>query len=172
MTEDQDGFRDFVAANLVRLSRLAFLLTGDRYLAEDLVQATLLKVASRWEQVTAGGDPEPYVRRVLYTTHVSWWRRRRVRVVLGVPPPEHPHADEMAAVDTAVAVRQALAILAPRQRAAVILIFEDLTEAETARVLGCSVGTVKSQVREALARLRVAAPELAAWAGRRGGTDE
>lgn len=169
---DQDEFRDYVAANLTQLSRAAYLLTGDRHLAEDLVQATLIKVASRWERITATGDPGPYVRRVLYTTHVSWWRRRRVPLVLQAQPPEPARPDETDAVDTAVAVRQALAALAPRQRAALILrYFDDRTETETARILGCSVGTVKSQVREALARLRETAPDLAVWAGRRGGTD-
>ena len=158
----EDSFRDYVAARLVGLSRAAYLLTGDRHLAEDLVQQALIQVASRWEKISAGGDPDPYVRRVLYHQHVSWWRRRR----LG----DRPHADvpETAVADRAVSdkdteltVRQALGRLTPRQRAVLVLrYFEDLTEAQTAEVMGCSVGTVKSNTRDALARLRATAPEL------------
>jgi RNA polymerase sigma-70 factor (sigma-E family) len=158
----EDSFRDYVAARLVGLSRAAFLLTGDRHLAEDLVQQALIQVASRWEKISAGGDPDPYVRRVLYTQHVSWWRRRRRLVDRPhADPPDLVVADRSHDTDTELTVRQALARLTPKQRAVLVLrYFEDLTEAQTAEVLGLSVGTVKSNTRDALARLRAVAPEL------------
>ncbi|MDG4823835.1 SigE family RNA polymerase sigma factor [Asanoa sp. WMMD1127] len=158
----QDSFRDYVAARLTGLSRAAYLLTGDRHLAEDLVQQALIQVASRWEKISAAGDPDPYVRRVLYHQHVSWWRRRRLVDQPHAAPPERAVADQAVSdKDTELTVRQALRRLTPRQRAVLVLrYFEDLTEAQTAEVLGCSVGTVKSNTRDALARLRATAPEL------------
>ncbi|MEV4620118.1 SigE family RNA polymerase sigma factor [Asanoa sp. NPDC049573] len=157
----QDSFRDYVAARLVSLSRAAFLLTGDRHLAEDLVQQALIQVASRWEKISAGGDPDPYVRRVLYTQHVSWWRRHRLIDRPHAVPPDVVVADRAHDTDTELTVRQALRRLTPKQRAVLVLrYFEDLTEAQTAEVLGLSVGTVKSNTRDALARLRAVAPEL------------
>ncbi|SNT31830.1 RNA polymerase sigma-70 factor, sigma-E family [Asanoa hainanensis] len=158
----EDSFRDYVAARLVGLSRAAYLLTGDRHLAEDLVQQALVQVASRWEKISAGGDPDPYVRRVLYHQHVSWWRWRRLVDRPHADLPETAVADRGRDVDTELTVRQALRRLTPKQRAVLVLrYFEDLTEAQTAEVLGCSVGTVKSNTRDALARLRTTAPELA-----------
>jgi RNA polymerase sigma-70 factor (sigma-E family) len=157
----EDSFRDYVAARLMGLSRAAFLLTGDRHLAEDLVQQALIQVASRWEKISAGGDPDPYVRRVLYTQHVSWWRRRRLIDRPHADPPDVVVADRAGDTDTELTVRQALRRLTPKQRAVLVLrYFEDLTEAQTAEVLGLSVGTVKSNTRDALARLRAVAPEL------------
>jgi len=157
----EDSFRDYVAARLVGLSRVAYLLTGDRHLAEDLVQQALIQVASRWEKISASGDPDPYVRRVLYTQHVSWWRRRRIADYPHAEPPDHAVADAAHDKDTEITVRQALARLTPRQRAVLVLrYFDDLSESQTAAVLGCSVGTVKSNTRDALARLRAIAPEL------------
>jgi RNA polymerase sigma-70 factor (sigma-E family) len=157
----EDSFRDYVAARLMGLSRAAFLLTGDRHLAEDLVQQALIQVASRWEKISAGGDPDPYVRRVLYTQHVSWWRRRRLIDRPHADPPDVVVADRAHDTDTELTVRQALRRLTPKQRAVLVLrYFEDLTEAQTAEVLGLSVGTVKSNTRDALARLRAVAPEL------------
>jgi RNA polymerase sigma factor (sigma-70 family) len=123
----------------------------------------LLRLAGRWRQVTAAGDPDAYVRRILYHEHVSWWRRRRRQVIevrADEPTPAAP--DPSDDVVTAVAVRRALAMLAPRQRAVLVLrYYEDLTEAQAAQVLGVRVGTVKSQARDALARLRALAPHLA-----------
>ncbi|MEU7999797.1 SigE family RNA polymerase sigma factor [Catellatospora sp. NPDC049111] len=157
-----DSFREYVHARLGTLVRAAFLLTGDSYLAEDLVQQTLAKVASRWEQIVADGNPDAYVRRVLYHQHVSWWRRWRREPLPVAAVPEVAGADPHGPTTTAIAVRQALAKLAPKQRAVLVLrYFEDLTEAQTAQVLGVSTGTVKSQARDALARLRAVAPELA-----------
>ncbi|MEV0716110.1 SigE family RNA polymerase sigma factor [Asanoa sp. NPDC050611] len=162
----EDSFRDYVAARLAGLSRAAYLLTGDRHLAEDLVQQALIQVASRWEKISAAGDPDPYVRRVLYHQHVSWWRRRRLVDRPHAEPPDTAVTDRVSdkAVsdkDTELTVRQALRRLTPRQRAVLVLrYFEDLTEVQTAEVLGCSVGTVKSNTRDALARLRATAPEL------------
>jgi RNA polymerase sigma-70 factor (sigma-E family) len=157
----EDSFRDYVAARLVSLSRAAYLLTGDRHLAEDLVQQALVQVASRWEKIAAGGDPDPYVRRVLYHQHVSWWRRRRLVDRPHAEPPDTAVGDRVSDKDTELTVRQALRRLTPRQRAVLVLrYFEDLTEVQTAEVLGCSVGTVKSNTRDALARLRATAPEL------------
>src|SRR4051812_12264788 len=156
-------FDAYVVGRLGQWSRVAFLLTGDRHLAEDLVQVTFERVARHWERVAADGDPDPYVRRIMHTQHVSLWRRRWRGVELWSHPPDTRIEDPMAAADRAVVVRQALARLAPRQRAVLVLrYFEDLTEVATAAALGCSVSTVKSQTRDALARLRVLAPELAA----------
>ncbi|MEV6970436.1 SigE family RNA polymerase sigma factor [Hamadaea sp. NPDC051192] len=156
----EQSFRDYVHARVAALSRSAYLLTGDAHLAEDLVQQTLVQVASRWERIVAGGDPDAYVRRVLYHQHVSWWRRwRREAVPVDrLPDAAGPVPD----VALTVAVQQALAKLTSKQRAVLVLrYFEDLTEAQAATVLGVGVGTVKSQTRDALARLRVLAPDLA-----------
>lgn len=84
---DEEAFREFVATRRPRLLRAAYLLTGDAGLAEDLVQTALFKTALRWRRVAGSGDPEPYVRRILYTEHVSAWRRRRVPEVLGAEAP-------------------------------------------------------------------------------------
>lgn len=162
MADAQQSFEEFVRARTGALARVAYLLTGDHHLAEDLVQQALLRVAGRWPALVARGDPDAYVRRVMYHQHVSWWRRRE-------PPAsrhEVPHQatpDPGDAVVAAVAVRQALVRLGPRQRAVLILrYFEDLTETRTAEILGISVGTVKSHARDGLARLRELAPELSA----------
>ena len=161
MDASQTGFAAFVAARSAALGRTAFLLTGDRHLAEDLLQEALARVASRWEKVAAGGDPEPYVRRVLYTCAVDGWRRKRPHEVLGEVP-EPARDDDAEAVTRRVVLREALARLTPHQRAVLVLRFyDDATEVQAAHALGCSVSTVKSQTRHALARLRTLAPELA-----------
>ena len=156
------SFEAYVNARIAALSRIAYLLTGDHHLAEDLVQQTLLRVVGRWRQVVAAGDPDAYVRRVLYHQHISWWRRGRAgKEVSGEPtaPAVPDHGD---AVVATVAVRGALARLGPRQRAVLVLrYFEDRTESQTAEILGISVGTVKSHARDALARLRHLAPSSA-----------
>lgn len=160
MDATQEGFTCFVRARSAALGRTAHLLTGDRQLAEDLLQEALTRVAARWEKVCAGGDPEPYVRRVLYTCAVDGWRRRRPVEVLGEVPGATA-ADSSEEVTRRVVLREALARLTPRQRAVLVLRFyEDATEVQAAQVLGCSVSTVKSQTRHALARLRTLAPEL------------
>jgi RNA polymerase sigma-70 factor (sigma-E family) len=129
------------------LARIAFLLTGDYHLAEDLVQQTL-RVAGRWTGVIAAGDPDAYVRRVLYTQHVSWWRRARRTATVRADPPDRVVPDPSGDVVLAVAVQRALARLTPKQRAVLVLrCGEDLTEVQAAEILGCRVGTVKSQVR-------------------------
>ena len=162
---DEDGFREFVRSRLGSLSRTAFLLTGDHHAAQDLLQNALMKVAARWSQVSRAGDPTAYVRRVLYHEHVSAWRRERHRreEQSTAAPPERPAArDEAGDVVRRVVLRQALAKLTTRQRALVVLrYFEDVSEAETAQILGLAVGSVKSQTSNALARLRALAPQLA-----------
>lgn len=167
--DDEATFRAFVATRSAALTRAAYLLTGDRQLAEDLVQAALLEAAVRWRRVRAGGDPEPYVRRILYTRHVSWWRRSRHETPADDVRPAGDGREDALAEGTVrrLTVEQALARLAPKQRAVLVLrYFEDLTEVQAAAALGVSVGTVKSQTRDALARLRQVAPELADLAGR------
>ncbi|MBX6722886.1 MAG: SigE family RNA polymerase sigma factor [Dactylosporangium sp.] len=160
--DPEESFRAYVSARIAALSRAAFLLTGDRQQAEDLVQLTLTRVARHWERVIANGDPDRYVRRSMYHQHVSLWRRRWRHVELHAEPPDVPVADTIADTARAIVVRQALARLTPRQRAVLVLrYFDDLTEAEAADILGCSISTVKSQTRAALARLRTLAPELA-----------
>ena len=146
-------FEEFVAARGRALWRTAWLLTGDAHRAEDLVQTALLKCWRRWGSIERHEAAEAYVRRALITTYTDWWRRRwtseRPSELPDVPAVEDPVADQR---------RDLVAALAglPRgQRAVVVLrYFEDLTEAQTAAVLGVSVGTVKSQTSRAMATLR------------------
>ncbi|WP_121252805.1 SigE family RNA polymerase sigma factor [Nocardioides ferulae] len=154
---DQRGFEQYVAARMPALLRTAYLLTGGHHDAEDLVQVALLKVVPKWRRIA--DDPDAYVRRVLVNENVSRWRGRRWREVHTDRVPER--AADTEPTDDRLVLRQALAGLAPRQRAVIVLrYFDDLTERETASVLGISVGTVKSQARDGLARLRTVLPEL------------
>ncbi|GAA3470208.1 SigE family RNA polymerase sigma factor [Nonomuraea roseola] len=154
-----DGFREFVLARQQALTRSAYLLTGDAHLAEDLMQSVLLKVANHWPRLVLRGTPEAYTRKAMINQYISWQRRKRLESP-SADPPEHGHAHDDATVDRLI-LRQALARLTPRQRAVIVLRFyEDLSERETAEILGCSLGTVKSQTHHALGRLRALAPEL------------
>lgn len=151
--DSEAGFADFVEQWSPALLRVAFLLTGDRGLAEDLLQTALLKTSRRWSRIADHQAAYPYVRRVLVTTYASWRRRRRVGEVLTDQLPEQAAAEDGAAPGRAVA---ALDVLPPRMRAVIVLRFyEDLSEADTAAALCCSVGSVKSQASRGLARLRV-----------------
>jgi len=157
------AFDDFVAGRVAALSRTAYLLTGDHHLAEDLVQTSLFKAAKAWHRIQ--GDPDPYVRRIMYTENVSGWRRRRHLTEVSAGSPGEYAADRVGVepdVDLRVTLRRALAQLTPKQRTVLVLrYFEDLTEAQTAAVMGIGLGTVKSNTKAALARLRAVAPELA-----------
>ena len=156
---DRAGFEEFVVARRAALLRTAYLLTGGHEDAEDLVQVALVNVVPHWHRIS--DRPEPYVRQVLVRESVSRWRRRRWREVVSAEPPEVAARED----DTAQreVLRRALLALAPRQRAVVVLrYYDDLTERQTAAALGISVGTVKSQARDGLARLRALVPDPAA----------
>jgi RNA polymerase sigma-70 factor (sigma-E family) len=147
------SFDGFVAARGDALWRSAWLLTGDSHLAEDLVQTALAKSWRAWDRIDDEGGFEAYVRRVLYTTYLAWWRRRWT----GERPTEDLPETASAAPDLALRrdLTTALARLPRGQRAVVVLrYFEDLTERQAAEVLGCSVGTVKSQTARAILALR------------------
>lgn len=147
-TEDFDAF---IRARHTALLRFAHALTGDAELAQDLVQDALERTGLAWSRLRRRDDPEGYVRRIIVTRYVSWWRRlRRERLVTAVPDITY---NDPSPRDEAL--WRLLAGLPPKQRAVLVLRFyEDLTEVETARVLNCSVGTVKSNGSRALARLR------------------
>jgi RNA polymerase sigma-70 factor (sigma-E family) len=163
MSRDRyEGFESFVHARSQALMRSAYLLVGDHQLAEDLVQHGLTAVAERWPTLR-DGQPEAYARRVMVNAATARWRRRRIlRESVVEHVPDHSRYDDGARdVEERMALTAALQQLAPRQRAAVVLRFyEDLPEAEVAALLGCSVGTVKSQTHRALARLRGLLPRV------------
>jgi RNA polymerase sigma-70 factor (sigma-E family) len=146
-------FEEFVVARRDALLRTAYLLTGNHHDAEDLVQSALIKVVPKWSRIK--DRPEPYVRQVLARDSVSRWRGRRWRELSTEAVPEATHHDSTDLIELLEDLRR----LSPRQRAVLVLrYFDDLTEAQTAEVLGLSVGTVKSHARDALARLRSAQP--------------
>jgi RNA polymerase sigma-70 factor (sigma-E family) len=152
----EEGFAQFVEARQRALQRTAWLLTGDWALAEDLVQTALVRSWPRWERIQRRDVPEIYVRRVMVNTWAGWRRRRwRAEHPAGAVP-DKPAAGDLAADATArVAVCVALATLTDRQRIVLVLrVFDDLSEAQVAQVLDCAVGTVKSTMARALARLR------------------
>ena len=163
---EPDGFREFLAARQAHLLRAAWVLTGDAQLAEDLLQTALVKVLPRWERLARDGVVEPYLRKTMITTATSWWRRKwhgevpsghgtalAARRAPGWEPVGGGAAFD--AVDDRSVLGAALRALPPRQRAVVLLrYYLDMSEAETAAMLGCSQGTVKSQSSKALAALR------------------
>ena len=144
------------------------MLTGDEQMAEDLVQTTLERVWPHWQRVARDRDPDAYVRKVMVNTYSSWWRRKWRGEQATADLPEITAADDdYARADLADALRRLMPTLTPRQRAVLVLRFyEDLTESATAEVLGCSVGTVKSQTSKALARLRLSNDPRVTEAGR------
>jgi RNA polymerase sigma-70 factor (sigma-E family) len=153
-------FDEYVLARGDALHRTAFLLTHDHALAEDLVQTALTRSWRAWSRIQ--GDPDAYVRKVMVNTFASWWKRRwnGESATANLPDvTEGDHGDAVAQRDGLV---RALASLPRRQRAVIVLrYFEDLTESQTAALLGVAVGTVKSQTAKALASLRVC-PQLSA----------
>jgi RNA polymerase sigma-70 factor (sigma-E family) len=154
--DDGDGFTEFVDARQRALQRTAWLLTGDWALAEDLVQTALARTWLRWLRIKRRDDPEIYVRRVMINTWAAWSRRKWRGERPGTDLPERSAPGDIAAEAVLrVAVRGALMSLTDRQRAVVVLrVFDDLTEAQTAQILDCAVGTVKSTMSQALTRLR------------------
>ena len=152
---DRDAeFSEYMAARQPSLLRTAYLLTGDRHTAEDLVQTALAKLYLSWDKVQRHDSLDGYVRRILVNENNSLWRRAwkkreaptsEVPEGAAEPAPGGHDADLWALVQT----------LPRKQRAAVVLrYYEEMSEAETAAVLGVSVGTVKSQTSRALATLR------------------
>lgn len=149
------AFRQFVAERSAALLRTAYLLAGDWATAEDLLQTTLTKTYIAWRRLGHIEAAEPYARRVLINTATSWWRRRwhgeRPTAVL----PERSCPDRVDEHVERDALWRHVQALPARQRAVLVLRFyEDLSEVDTARQLGVSVGTVKSQSSRALAVLR------------------
>ena len=156
-------FREYVAARQDSLFRVALLLTGHREDAEDLLQTALTKLALHWSTAVAATSVDAYVRKILYHQQVGRWRRRGPRQEYAVAEPPEPNVVADPAADAAlrVTLARALARLTRRQRAVLVLrYYEDLPEVEVARILGCSVGTVRSQTARTLARLRTLCPEL------------
>jgi RNA polymerase sigma-70 factor (sigma-E family) len=153
---DDPGFHDYVAARSRSLLRTAYLLTGNRADAEDLVQAALAKTYLAWDRIEDRGALDGYVRRAMVNTHISWWRRRRLEEYPTDVIPDQAIADHSIASDLHDTLKRAVDRLPQRMRTAVLLrYFEDMTEAEIASLLGVSLGTVKSTVSRAVARLRI-----------------
>ncbi|MFJ6082282.1 SigE family RNA polymerase sigma factor [Streptomyces sp. NPDC092369] len=161
-----EEFQSFVVGRWPRLLRTAFLLTGEQHAAEDLVQSTLEQVYVAWRRVDSADDPEAYVRRVMINAHARRHRKRLKEFLAprddsGLAREVADTGDRIAQADDRGALLTALAKLPPRQREAVVLRYwEDLTETQTARAMGCSVGSVKSNAAKGIAKLR-AIPGLA-----------
>jgi RNA polymerase sigma-70 factor (sigma-E family) len=156
--ESDEQFREFMRGRWPAMVRLAYGLTGDLGHAEDVAQAAFARAYASWSRVARTGNPDAYVRRIVINENNSRFRRRRVteRLVDAVPEPSGQRAASAGdALGASEALLKALRRLGPRQRAVVVLRFwMDMSEAETAAALGCSVGTVKSQASRALAALR------------------
>jgi len=161
-------FDTYAAARWPKLVHTAYLLTGDRHEAEDLVQATLAKVYLAWNRISRLDEPDAYVHRALINTNLSRFRKRRVVQLLTSRIPEHPRESTRDQIEERALLMSALATLPPRQRAVVVLRYwEDLGEHQVAEILGCTPGNVKSQASRGLRKLREH-PALAALAAGEG----
>jgi RNA polymerase sigma-70 factor (sigma-E family) len=155
--EDQElAFRSFVAGRSHALQRTAYLLAGDRHLAEDLLQTALTKTYLAWPRIKDPNAVEAYTRRVLVTTSTSWWRRKSAAEHPTEDVPEASIADSASDYGERDAMWRELRRLPARQRAVMVLrYYEDRSEAEIADLLGCSTGTVKAHASRAMAALKV-----------------
>ena len=154
MTDDEE-FREFMRGRWPAMLRLAYGLTGDLGHAEDVAQAAFARAYASWGRVRRTGDPDAYVRRILINANHGRFRKRRVAERTGGDLPEAPVADPTDGLDQRSALVAALLELPVKQRAVVVMRYwEGLTESQTAAILGCSVGNVKSQASRALAKLR------------------
>jgi RNA polymerase sigma-70 factor (sigma-E family) len=151
-------FEEFAAARLAALLRFAVVLTGDRGLAEDVVQEVLLRAHQKWRKIGALDSPEHYVRRMIVNEYLSW-RRRWARIVPQANPPEpHAVADHAETHSEREALRTELDKLPRRQRAVLVLrYYAGLSDHEIAEALGCTPGTVRGYASRALAALRIEA---------------
>lgn len=160
---DDDNFREFVQTRYADLLRTAFLLTGARHAAEDLVQNALLRAYGRWATIE---DPMPYLRRSMVNQRTSVWRRLGSRELLNGILPDRGDPDSSEGYAQRDELLRALAKLPARMRAVLVLRYwEDLSEAETASILECSIGTVKSQASRGLDRLRALLDTVSAAEG-------
>jgi len=150
-----DGFAEYVTHRHQRLCRMAYLLTRDWGTAEDLVQTALAKAWAAWRRIE--GNPDPYVYRIIVNTHTSWWRRRwRGEVPTETLPETADLRDTAAEAADQAVLWNAIGALSPRQRTVIVLhYFEERTLPQVADLVGCSLGTVKTQLSRALTRLRV-----------------
>lgn len=162
MNVESEDFESFFRARTSALLRSAYLLTGDRHLAEDLVQDALARTHRAWHRLARDGNPDAYARKVMYHLQVSRWRRRNLAETLpGTLPEPGFRGDHAREVTERLALQRSLQALPARQRAVIVLrFFEDHTEAETAQILGCRIGTVKSHAFRAIAKLREMMPDL------------
>ena len=152
---DRIPFGEYVRSRGAWLLRSANALTGNRDDAEDLVQTTLVKAYQSWDSVADPAAVDTYVRRVMINTHISVWRRRRVDEYPTDQVPDSATADATDDSDLQDLLQRALDRLPRRMRAAVVLrYYDDMSEPEVAAALGVSVGTVKSTVARAVAKLR------------------
>ena len=151
-----DSFARFVRARGEHHLRVAAVLTGDWHSAEDLVQASLIKLYRAWPRLDTTAGPDAYLHQIMVNTHRSWWRARWRREAPAAALPERPCDEDIADRQALGAlVRQVLARLPRQQRAVLVLRYcEDLPEAEVARLLGCTVGTVKTHAHRGLRTLR------------------
>ncbi|GIE98819.1 SigE family RNA polymerase sigma factor [Paractinoplanes rishiriensis] len=151
--EAPETFVDFVRNRHVELLRFAHVLTGDRHLAEDLVQDALERTGMAWKRLARRDDPEGYTRKIILNRYLNRLRKLK-RERLMAHPPEGPPVEDGTADDQ---VRRALAGLPRQQRAVLVLrYYLDLSEAQIADALGCSVGAVKSNASRGMAKLRAA----------------
>jgi RNA polymerase sigma-70 factor (sigma-E family) len=152
---DTEEFCEFVSSRSAALFRLAYLLLGDYQLAQDLVQESLAKAYLAWPRLHQVANAEAYTRRIVTTTAISWRRRRGFHERPVDHLPEPAGADPMSELVVHDALWAHLLELPPRQRAAIVLRhYADLSEAQTAETMGCSIGTVKSSTSAGLRRLR------------------
>jgi RNA polymerase sigma-70 factor (sigma-E family) len=152
---DRVVFGEYVRSRSGALLRAAQAMTGNRADAEDLLQATLVKAYQSWDRIADHAALDTYVRRAMVNTHISGWRRRRVDADPTDELPDSPAADATGDSDLHDVVQRAIDRLPRQMRAAVMLrYYDDMTEPEVAAALGVSVGTVKSTVARAVAKLR------------------
>lgn len=155
--QDEQAFVDFATGAARSLRRTAYLMTGDWHRADDVVQNALVKLYVAWPRLTRSEGFPTYARRAVVTSAIDEgrrpWRRERSDDQAGATEPDHH--DRMGEVDDRLLVVAALAELPPRQRATVVLrYYDELSVEETAEVLGCTTGTVKSQTARGLDTLR------------------